>query len=296
MSLLRAIEDADDDTDTDTGDVRWKRRKHANDLGKLVVVQLGDVVDRGDESARATAAGERLRAEARERGDEFVTLLGNHELMVLQRDLRFVGRREVVALGREALKETMGNGDFVGLGLRAYYYAGARAWNKMFSKNEELGRVLREKPVAVIRGRGRCATVFVHAGLTPAHFASDDGPDVDGLNARVRALIDVDVVDKATDGLLGNDGPLWTRELSQGDESVACEYAELVTRRLGVRRIVVGHTVTKSGVIETRCGGLIHMIDVGMSAAYGGSPSAWMCDEDEGPVAISSSGARTPLE
>jgi hypothetical protein len=68
-----------------------------------------------------------------------------------------------------------------------------------------------------------------------------------------------------------------------------------VVHRLGVRRMVVGHTVTKSGKIETRCDGLVHMIDVGMSAMYGGSPSVWMCTESEGPVAISRDG-RVALE
>ena len=80
-----------------------------------------------------------------------------------------------------------------------------------------------------------------------------------------------------------------------GSEEEACGAAREIVKRLGVRRMVVGHTVTTSGVIETRCGGLIHMIDVGMSAIYGGKPSVWVCTEAEGPVAISAS-QRTPLE
>jgi hypothetical protein len=260
------------------------------------VVQTGDLVDRGDGSVAAVDMFERLKTEAREAGDELVGLIGNHELMVLQHDLRFVSREELAALGRASLETTVDESSGTGLGLRAYYYAGVLAWKKIFARGEERGEVVRNKPVAVIRGSGRCATAFAHAGLTPAHFLDDDAPGVDDLNARMRALIDVDVVGHAMHGLTGNDGPVWTRELSQGAESVACAYAENVTRRLDVRRIVVGHTVTPSGYIETRCDGLIHMIDVGMSAMYGGTPSAWMCDEDEGPVAISSTGARTPLE
>ena len=97
------------------------------------------------------------------------------------------------------------------------------------------------------------------------------------------------------DPLLLDRGPMWTRTISMGDESEACALAAEVIRRLGVRRMVVGHTVTKSGKIETRCDGLIHMIDVGMSKAYGGSPSVWMCTESEGPMAISRD-SRVPLE
>ena len=276
---------------------RGVRGGEGGDVGApMTVVQTGDLVDRGDGSVAAVDMFERLKIHARDAGDELVCLIGNHELMVLQHDLRFVSREELAALGRESLATTTDESSGTGLGLRAYYYAGVLSWKKMFARGEERGEVLRNKPVAVIRGRGRCATAFAHAGLLPTHFADHDAPGVDDLNARMRELIDVDVVGHSTDALIGNDGPVWTRELSQGAEAVACAYAENVTQRLGVRRIVVGHTVTKSGQIETRCNGLIHMIDVGMSVMYGGTPSAWMCDEDEGPVAISSTGARTPLE
>ena len=118
---------------------------------------------------------------------------------------------------------------------------------------------------------------------------------MDALNAEGKRLLAVERVGRDHELLVG-DGPVWTREISTGDEPGACDAALEVTRRLGVRRLVVGHTVTKSGRIETRCDGLIHMIDVGMSRLYGGSPSAWTCVESQGPVAISSSGERVALE
>jgi len=166
-------------------------------------------------------------------------------------------------------------------------------WGEMFARGSERGEVVREKPWAVVRGRGRCATAFAHAGLLPEHLLGEDG--VDALNAEGKRLLAVERVGRDHELLVG-DGPVWTRAISTGDEPGACDAALEVTRRLGVRRLVVGHTVTKSGRIETRCDGLIHMIDVGMSRLYGGSPSAWTCVESQGPVAISSSGERVALE
>jgi hypothetical protein len=275
------------------GESWWRRAR--GDGGATTVVQTGDLVDRGARSIDAIDAIERLREEASSVGDEIVGLLGNHELMTLQGDYRFIARDELNALGRRELDDA-GVGDAekgLGLGARAYFQTGKLAWAKIFARGAERGDVVREKSWAVVRGRGRCATAFAHAGLLPEHLLGEDG--VDALNAEGRRLLAVDRVGREHELLLG-DGPVWTREISMGAEPGACDAALEVTRRLGVRRLVVGHTVTKSGRIETRCDGLIHMIDVGMSRLYGGSPSAWTCVESQGPVAISSSGERVALE
>lgn len=49
-----------------------------------------------------------------------------------------------------------------------------------------------------------------------------------------------------------------------------CEGVKHVTSHLGVRRIIVGHTIIDGGRIAQRCGGALLMIDLGMSQAYGG--------------------------
>ena len=46
----------------------------------------------------------------------------------------------------------------------------------------------------------------------------------------------------------------------------------------GARRMAVGHNIVPW--VSTRCGGLLQMIDQGMSGAYGGRPAAWRCDLD----------------
>ena len=43
----------------------------------------------------------------------------------------------------------------------------------------------------------------------------------------------------------------------------------------GAVRMAVGHNIVP--FVSTRCGGDLHMLDVGMSSAYDGQPGAWRC-------------------
>ena len=65
------------------------------------MVQTGDLVDRGPESLQVLRRFEGLAEEA---GGAVELILGNHELMNVQGDFRYVNRREVMALGRSMLR------------------------------------------------------------------------------------------------------------------------------------------------------------------------------------------------
>src|SRR5262245_14815915 len=58
--------------------------------GGLVVVQTGDVLDRGDDERALLDLIARLETEAHAAGGAFVLLLGNHELMNAAGDFRYV--------------------------------------------------------------------------------------------------------------------------------------------------------------------------------------------------------------
>ena len=58
--------------------------------GKLVVVQTGDQLDRGDEEREIIEFLERLQGEARIAGGSLVVLNGNHETMNVMGDFRYV--------------------------------------------------------------------------------------------------------------------------------------------------------------------------------------------------------------
>ncbi|MEO2183350.1 MAG: metallophosphoesterase, partial [bacterium] len=66
--------------------------------GKTHFVQLGDVVDRGPDSIRIIRHLMKLEKQARKKGGRVHVLIGNHEVMNIQGDLRYVHPGEYSAL------------------------------------------------------------------------------------------------------------------------------------------------------------------------------------------------------
>src|SRR4029077_15343366 len=58
--------------------------------GKTVFVQLGDAVDRGSRSRDIVLELQQLQKEASKAGGKVVALIGNHEAMNMEGDLRYV--------------------------------------------------------------------------------------------------------------------------------------------------------------------------------------------------------------
>jgi len=66
-------------------------------------------------------------------------------------------------------------------------------------------------------------------------------------------------------------GPLWFRGYSRWSDTEGEDFLAPLIQLLGVKRIVVGHTVQANGEISRRFGGKAFLIDTGMVA---GRPSA----------------------
>ena len=198
--------------------------------GTMGVVQLGDVLDRGDGERAIVDLFERLEREAEAAGGSFTWLLGNHELMNAAGDFRYV--------------TDGGWRDFDGRREAALALGGAYR------------RVFAEQDVAVRVG----GTLFSHAGIEPGW--ARDLPAINrdtrcwlsGAGARPAAASD-------------SSGPVWTR--AWGGESVDCGVLDRVLEAAGAERMVVAHTVQRGG-ITSACGGRLWRVDTGMSSAYGG--------------------------
>src|SRR5262245_35178070 len=73
--------------------------------GRTILVQTGDVVDRGQDSRRVLDLLRRLEREAERDGGRVVPLLGNHEMMWMVGDLRYVSAGEYASFRSDQSEE-----------------------------------------------------------------------------------------------------------------------------------------------------------------------------------------------
>lgn len=199
--------------------------------GDLVVVQAGDVLDRGDDESAIIELFERVDRDARAAGGALIALLGNHELMNAAGDFRYVTDGGMNDFGGDR-KHALGPGG---------------AWAK---------RLAQHNAIAIVNG-----AVISHAGVL-----GEWTRDIDALNLSARCFLDGQA--SAPPAMLESEtSPLWTRALGVG--TVDCAAVTAALRALGATRMIVAHTVQPDG-INAKCDGALWRIDVGLARPYGG--------------------------
>ena len=157
------------------------------------LVLCGDLVDRGPDDRAVMDLARRLQKEAEKAGGRVHVVLGNHEVMNLTQDFRYVRPGGFAAFAsdesdrerRDAWKKAEKNFSAEGASkdeARAAfdekYPPGYFARRKDFSRKGEYGSWLLEQP-SVVKVNG---VLFVHGGLTPEVAALG----IDTINERVR--------------------------------------------------------------------------------------------------------------
>lgn len=239
LKLAGAIDDAD----------RWIG-------GNLTVVQLGDILDRGDDAMEILGLLDGLGEQARAAGGEVHLLNGNHELMNVKLDMRYVsvGGYTDFLPGTNPDPDTATAQDVVD-GLHERILA--------FRPGGSVALRLAERNVITIIDD----SVFVHGGVLPR--IADYG--VERLNQETREWIRGDLP-CPPEVLFASDGPVWSRHFSMKPDEEDCRVLEASLEKLGAQRMVVGHTVQNDG-ISSACDGRVWRVDVGMADHYGGSPA-----------------------
>lgn len=195
-------------------------------FGKGHLVVLGDVFDRGLHVTEMLWFIYRLEDQAESRGGRVHMILGNHEVMNLQGDLRYV---EPKYTQFAVLTDSLEGIDYVGL----------------WGPKTELGRWLRSKNVIEKIGD----ILLVHAGVSP-HLVSAD-LSLEAINDSLRLAIDKpkEKLTRLDSLLLKRQGPLWYRGYfdleDENHERATPEQVEAVLKQYGVRYIVVGHTLVE---------------------------------------------------
>ena len=193
-------------------------------FGKGHMVIVGDVFDRGDKVTEFLWFLYYLEQQAEKAGGKVHYLLGNHEYMVLENDLRYIHKKY------ERTTELLG---------RNIAY--------LFNKNTVLGRWLRSKST-IIKIDNK---VFVHGGLSKK-FIFDEGFDIEKSNNFLREFIQAPLF--RSRGVLfdykkhlGPDGPLWYR--GYFFDNLKEPEIDSILKKIGVNHIIVGHC-TNSKIVQ----------------------------------------------
>lgn len=196
-------------------------------------VITGDVFDRGDKQTELLWLLFKLEQQAQKRGGKVHLLLGNHEVMILNGDLRYLNPKYTKTA--ELLQ---------------------RPFEQLYGKETVLGKWLRSRAVlAKINGY-----LFAHGGFHPE--LAEHKFTLQDINQLFKSNLVKSELDTPRQGwgesLHKTNGPIWYRGYFKDGGATEQELDALLSH-FDVKRIVVGHTSQKK--IETRYDGKVVAID-----------------------------------
>jgi hypothetical protein len=189
-------------------------------FGKGHLVVLGDTFDRGDMVTEVFWHLFGLEKQAVEAGGMVHVMLGNHELLVLSKDLRYINEKYK----------------------RVEFISGTKYYD-LYSENSILGKWLRSKPIIITIDN----ILFVHAGISA---------EMVNRNLKIRQInqkFTNNIVGKENEAiceneelffLSDNDGPLWYRGYFT-DKNFCETTLNSILDFYDIEHIVVGHTSFK---------------------------------------------------
>ena len=184
-------------------------------FGKGHLVIVGDVFDRGPKINEMLWLLYKLEIQAKEKGGRLHFLLGNHEYMVLHKDLRYVHDRYKIATKL--------------LGLE---------YDELYSNQTIIGRWLRSKSTIIKINN----SIFVHGGVSE-EFIAENGIDLSNTNQIMRSSIERSKQEmKSTDfykTYYGKKSLIWYRGYFY-DNLVDADITKILTR-VNSGHIIVGH-------------------------------------------------------
>ena len=250
--------------------------------GPTLAVQLGDILDRGGDELRLLYFLRRLSISAAAQGGALLPILGNHEVMNVCGDFRFVtqqGLQEFSAWAGWyraglAIKRRCGDlepprNPFLGVpktfpGIRRECWDGIRSRLAALRPDGPIARrFLADLPTVLVVGD----SVFVHGGLLEANVEYG----LERINAEVSDWIrggrGGDNA-RAPEYVCGRDAVVWLRRFSEGF-NCDCERLQGILGMIpGAKRMVMGHTIQSEGITAV-CGAQAVRVDVGLSKGCG---------------------------
>ncbi|KAF9929733.1 hypothetical protein FBU30_001250 [Linnemannia zychae] len=224
--------------------------------GHDTLIQTGDIVDRGPDTIAIYNLFDKLRKQAKEAGGKVVNIYGNHEVMNLGGDLRYVTEEDFASFGgRQKRKEAWD--------IRTGWL-GQQIYNNFNITHIQNGH-----------------TVFSHGDMEPEWARLG----VDTLNLLAREAIWKSNYYHAP--IFQGTGNRAHATQEDGIEET-CKRINAVKEALGVNRLISGHTPQyQTGKILSICDGGYMVIDVGISKYYGGHLAALeIIENDDGTQSV----------
>ena len=182
--------------------------------GHFVIV--GDVFDRGDKVNEVLWFLYDLEIQAKKKGGYVHFLLGNHEYMILQNDLRYIHtkyHKTPFLLGIE--------------------------YKELYGKNTVIGRWLRSKSTIIKIND----IMFTHGGISKEFFSSVDF-DLEKINRDMRESIDLSIDEMVSNNFyniyFGEKSLTWYRGYYYHD--MTDKQLNKLLDKIEAKRIVVGHS------------------------------------------------------
>lgn len=199
------------------------------------LVLTGDFVDRGNQVTEVLWLIYSLEEKAKAAGGYVHFVLGNHEIMNMSGDLRYLNSK---------YKE---NTEFLN-----YRY------QELYGENSEIGRWLRTKNIMEKVGD----ILYIHGGISG--YVNNMNASIQKINEIARPFYPdttYQYPDMKTEILFSDYGPFWYRGYYTGQSIATQQQVDSTLQKFNVDRIATGHTIV-SDTISVRYNGKVFNTDV----------------------------------
>src|SRR5258705_3671072 len=198
-------------------------------FGEGHLVLIGDFFDRGIQVTEVLWLIYSLEEKAKEAGGYVHFILGNHEIMNMSGDLRYVQPKYIE------------NAALLG-----------ERYVDLYGENSELGRWIRTKSIIEKVGN----VLYTHGGISGEINRMDIS--VQGINELSRPFYADSTymfADKRLDTLFGDFGPFWYRGYYKGSPMIASQaQIDSTISKFNIRYIATGHTIVADKISSWHAG------------------------------------------